>query len=110
MQLAEKNRALLIEWGADPDSQGVDENEGLWRDAAAERLLERYPRDVQTGEYIGISVENESLAKALLSGVTRQEDAKVHKPEHCGRKFFKQLTPGIPGSELFTKKTRAGEV
>jgi hypothetical protein len=56
MQLAERNRALLIEWGADPDSQGVDENEMLWREVAADALLEKYPRDVQTGEYSGISV------------------------------------------------------
>ena len=74
MQLAEKNRALLTEWGANPGGPGADGNEGLWRDAAAERLLEKYPRDVQTGEYIGISVEDASLAEALFSGVTRQEE------------------------------------
>lgn len=74
MQLAEKNRALLTEWGANPCGPGADGNEGLWRDAAAERLLEKYPRDVQTGEYIGISVEDAGLAEALLSGVELQEE------------------------------------
>ena len=80
MQLAEKNRALLIEWGADPGGQGTNENEELWRDAAAEALLEKYPRDVRTGKYTGVSVEDESLAKApILRGRPAIGRAYAHR-------------------------------
>jgi integrase len=63
--------ALLESWGADPHSQGLDDNELTWRGEAVDRLVGKY-QDNRTGEYVGVPEEEGAIAGALLAGVSKE--------------------------------------
>ena len=63
--------ALLESWGADPHSQGLDDNELTWRGEAVDRLVGKY-QDIRTGEYVGVPEEEGAIAGALLAGVSKE--------------------------------------
>jgi hypothetical protein len=68
---AERLVALLRSWGADPNSSGKNENERIWREEAAAKLIDEY-QDPNTGEYVDVPEENSVTASALLPGVSKK--------------------------------------
>ncbi|MFT5065652.1 MAG: hypothetical protein ACI9TA_001272 [Reinekea sp.] len=69
--LQERLVVMLKDLGAEPHSQGVDENERTWRDAKADRIVERY-QDPKTGDYNALPDEKRAVARALTQGVSKE--------------------------------------
>lgn len=89
--------ALLRNWGADPYSSGLNDNELIWRDVHANQILDKYKQDPDTGRPIGVSKEDDALVGALLSGVSNERpeptitDAfKFYLTEHPMENDFKR--------------------
>lgn len=63
--------AEFIEAGLDPSSSGRSEGEHIARDAVAEKILQSYPCDPETGypDRERLSLEDHARVTALLSGV-----------------------------------------
>ncbi|WP_254656428.1 integrase [Roseovarius sp. 217] len=79
---AERLRAMLELWGADPTGPGRDDNEQTWRGEAAAKLVDRY-QDPHTGRYEGVPEKEAAIASALLGGVSKEA------PEPTIRDAFK---------------------
>lgn len=71
MEQTKRLEALLESWGADPHSEGRDENERTWRGEAAVQLVDKY-QDPLTGDYVDVPEEDGAIAGALLAGITKE--------------------------------------
>jgi len=79
---AERLRAMLEVWGADPTGPGRDDNEQTWRGEAAAKLVDRY-QNPHTGRYEGVPEAHAAIAAAILGGVSKEA------PEPTIRDAFK---------------------
>lgn len=63
-------KAMLESWGADPYSPGRDDNERTWREATADRMVEKY-QNPGDGEYEGVPEKESVIASALYKGIPK---------------------------------------
>ncbi len=94
----ERLEVLLRNMGADPHSSGLNDNEQIWRDVHADRILNKYKRNLETGRYIDVSKEDEASVGALLSGVSKE------KPEPTITDAFKFYLKEHPMGDDFKRK------
>lgn len=74
MALAQKYITLFEEWGYNPRGTARSEQEATERDAIADAILNKYPRDTSTGDYKGVKTEDAFLVRALYASITEQVD------------------------------------